>query len=86
METWSVGGKAGKNFRFMIYNEQLLYKEQTTMSYLKPLFSPSSSRFPGESMKHFFFIKEEWWKVQSEEKCSAILQGISIPHQNYSEV
>lgn len=39
----------------------------------------------GELAAFLFQKQEERWKVQSEEKCSVILQSISIPYQNYSE-
>lgn len=84
METWSAVGKPEKSFRFMMFNEQLLYKGETITSYLMLLFSPSSSPASWGELAALLFRKEKRWKVQSGEKCSVIFQSISIPYQNHS--
>lgn len=66
METWSVVGKPEKSFRFVVHNEQLLYKEETITSYLMPLFSPSSPQLPGESLQHCFSEGKKGGKCNQE--------------------
>lgn len=80
METWSVVGEPEKSFRFVMYNEQLLYKRETITSYLMLLFPPFLFPASWGEPAALLFRKEERWKVQSgEKKCSVIFQSISIP-------
>lgn len=67
-----------------MYSEQLLHKGETITSYLMPLFSPSSSQLPGESLQHCFSERKKGGKCNQEKNvlsfCRALVSlSRSIP-------